>query len=106
MSRAPGQGAGPGPHDPLLDGQLRYYDARASEYDQWFLRTQRLARHATELTAVDASQSMLDVARVRPGAENARFVPDELQRCLETLGWSARCGSTATYFFHGVGRRA
>ena len=48
MSRAPDEGALSRPHDPLLDGQCRYYDARASEYDQWFLRRERYD-HGSEL---------------------------------------------------------
>jgi demethylmenaquinone methyltransferase/2-methoxy-6-polyprenyl-1,4-benzoquinol methylase len=108
--------------DALLEGQRRYYDARAAEYDEWFLRrgrydrgpelnarwfdetaelarrleavgprgrilelacgtglwTERLARHADRLTAVDASLEMLEINRRRPGNSDVRFVQADL----------------------------
>ena len=96
-------------YDPLLEGQLTYYRARAEEYDEWFLRrgrhdrgpewnrrwfseleevrreldrfgptgrvlelacgtglwTVELVRHASRVTAVDASPEVLEINRAR-----------------------------------------
>jgi len=64
----------------LLDEQISYYRARASEYDEWFFRlgrygrvlelacgtglwTRRLAELAAEVTALDATPEVLQINR-------------------------------------------
>jgi demethylmenaquinone methyltransferase/2-methoxy-6-polyprenyl-1,4-benzoquinol methylase len=108
--------------DAVLDEQVRYYRARAPEYDEWFLRqgycdlgaelnerwfdeveevaaaldrfaptgrvlefasgtgwwTERLARHAATLVAVDASPETADIARRRVGRADVRFVTADI----------------------------
>jgi ubiquinone/menaquinone biosynthesis C-methylase UbiE len=126
--------------DPLLEGQLAYYRARAEEYDEWFLRrgrhdrgpewnrrwfseleeirreldrfgpkgrvlelacgtglwTARLARHATSVTAVDASPEVLEINRARLrefGHETSvRHVEADL------FGWSPDAAYDAVFF--------
>ncbi|GAA0359620.1 class I SAM-dependent methyltransferase [Actinoallomurus spadix] len=93
----------------LLAEQVAYYRARAPEYEAsalWPLGselpealdafrptgsvlelacgpgiwTDRLLRHATDVTAVDASPEMLALASARAGSERVRFVPADLFR--------------------------
>jgi len=126
--------------DPLLEGQLAYYRARAEEYDEWFLRrgrhdrgpewnrrwfseleevrrkldrfgpkgrvlelacgtglwTVELARHATSVTAVDASPEVLEINRSRlreAGHETSvRYVEADL------FGWSPDTAYDAVFF--------
>lgn len=93
----------------LLAEQVAYYRARAPEYEAgapWSrgselsealdafrptgsvlelacgpgIWTERLLRHATDVTAVDASPEMLALASARVGSERVRFVPADLFR--------------------------
>lgn len=74
----------------ILDKQIEYYRARASEYDQWFLKevatelskfrpqgealelaggtgwwTQQLAEYAVTMTAIDASPEVIFINQKR-----------------------------------------
>jgi SAM-dependent methyltransferase len=92
----------------LLDEQVAYYRALAAEYEEHALPlaggdelvaaldafrptgnvlelacgtgawTGRLLRHATEVTAVDASPEMLAIASARHGSDRVRFVQADL----------------------------
>ena len=97
-------------YDPLLEGQLTYYRARAEEYDEWFLRRGRhdrgpewnrrwfseLARHATLVTAVDASPEVLEINRARlreAGLEaSVRYVEADL------FDWRPDAAHDAVFF--------
>jgi SAM-dependent methyltransferase len=102
---------GPGELERLLDEQVAYYRANAPEYEQHALPfsggdeltaaldafaptgsvleiacgtglwTGRLLRHATEVTALDASQEMLAIAAGRHGVERVRFIETDI------FGW-------------------
>jgi SAM-dependent methyltransferase len=102
---------GRGELERLLDEQVAYYSASASEYEERklpfaggdelttaldaFAPTGRvleiacgtgvwtglLLRHATELTALDASEEMLAIAAGRHGSERVRFIETDI------FGW-------------------
>ncbi|MGH8867189.1 MAG: class I SAM-dependent methyltransferase [Actinomycetes bacterium] len=95
---------GPGDLDRLLDEQAAYYRAIAREYENHALPfaggeelsaavdafrprgdvlelacgngawTSQLLRHATQITAVDASPEMLDIASTRVTSDRVRFI--------------------------------
>lgn len=111
-----------GVHEREVREQIAYYRARASEYDEWFLRkgrydrgpeanarwfdevaevaravddlgplghvlelaagtglwTERLLRHATSVTAVDASPEVLALNRERVGAGRVRYIEADI----------------------------
>jgi demethylmenaquinone methyltransferase/2-methoxy-6-polyprenyl-1,4-benzoquinol methylase len=103
MSSADGEELGP-----LLDEQAAYYQAGAAQYYDQYLKlpggdeltaaleafrpagsvlelacgrgfwTGRLARHADDVTAVDASAQMLAIAAARAGSERVRFIQADL----------------------------
>jgi SAM-dependent methyltransferase len=105
MAEFPG---GPRELEPLLAEQLAYYRAIAAEYEDyaipgpgadevvaaldWFrpvghvlelacgigMWTELLLRHATSVTAVDASPEMLDIASARVTNEHVRFIQADL----------------------------
>lgn len=59
----------------LLEEQAAYYRARASEYDDWFLRR---------------------------GRYDWFYEPSVLEERLRSLGWSIEVRKTENYFLHGA----
>lgn len=114
----------------LLDEQAAFYRAVATEYDEHALQlpggselvealdafrpvgnvlelacgpgtwTSQLLRHATEVTAVDASAEMLGIAAARVGRLEGEH---SLEQQLDRIGWRIKVHPTSGPFYWGTG---
>ncbi|HEX6966523.1 MAG TPA: class I SAM-dependent methyltransferase [Gemmatimonadaceae bacterium] len=82
------------PTDPILEQQIAYYRARASEYDEWFLRQGRYDRGAEW-----NSQWLREVQEVRGHLDRFRPVGRVLELACGTGWWTEqllRCAEHVT----------
>ena len=82
----------PDPEDALLRQQIAYYRARASEYDEWFLRQGRYD-HGPEANA----RWFAEVAAVRAALDAFHPTGDVLELAAGTGLWTQRLAQTATH---------
>jgi SAM-dependent methyltransferase len=88
----------------LLDEQIAYYRARASEYDEWFLLelacgtglwTRHLAPRAERLVAVDAAPEAIEHNRARVGDARVEYAVADL------FAWNPEPSQRFDFVFFG-----
>ena len=84
----------------LIDEQIAYYRARASEYDDW----STAANHILPDAGNPIAQRKLDDGR-QFRIIKIFYEPAELQNRLEMAGWIGDVRTTGAYFIYGCVQR-